>query len=60
MVAEYVAQAIGFAIAAAAVEGYQVAARVVVFGVAADGGSSFVDNSGLAGFGSEIWTARPS
>ncbi len=51
MVAEYVAQAIGFAIAAAAVEGYQVGARVVVFGVAAGGGCFVVDNGGLAGFG---------
>ncbi len=51
MVFEHEACAIGFAIAAATVEGYQVGAGVVVFGVAADGGSFFVDNGGLAEFG---------
>ncbi len=51
MIFEHEACAIVLAVAAAAVESYQVAAGVVVFGVAADGGSFFVDNGGLAEFG---------
>ncbi len=51
MLFEHEAPAIVLAVAAAAGEGHQVAARVVVFGVAADGGSFFVDNGGLAEFG---------
>ncbi len=50
MVFEHIAPAIVLAVAAVAVESYQVAARVVVLGVAADGGSFFVDNGGLAEF----------
>ncbi len=47
---EHEACTVALAVAAAAVEGYRVAARVVVLGLAA-GGGFFVDNGGLAGFG---------
>ncbi len=59
VVAEYVAQAV-VARVTGTFERDQVAARVVVLGVAAIGGCFVVDNGGLAGFGSEIWTASPS
>ncbi len=48
MIAEHITGAVVLAIAAAAVEGYQVAARVVVFGVAAVGGF-FVMREGIVG-----------